>query len=106
MHLQDFFWTGLEDAPPWVDPSQGLTFYETRTIVHTVTVYTPTDEKGPLDPISSRRPDAYNPDCIACIEPTPRLDDDDQSIGVLIGEDPGPRLLLRINIMRLTRITF
>ncbi|KYN29094.1 hypothetical protein ALC57_01481 [Trachymyrmex cornetzi] len=91
VHLQDFFWTGLEDAPPWVDPSQGLTYYETRTIVHTVTVYTPTDEK---DPISSHRPDTYNPECVTCIEPTPRLDDDDQSIGILIGDDPGPRYWL------------
>ncbi|KAL0102839.1 hypothetical protein PUN28_018258 [Cardiocondyla obscurior] len=95
VHLQDFFWTGLEDAPPWMDPNQGLTFYETKTIVHTVTVYTPTDEKGPSDPISPRYPDTYNPDCITCIEPTPRLDDDvDQSIGVLIGDDPGPRYWL------------
>ncbi|RLU25185.1 hypothetical protein DMN91_003277 [Ooceraea biroi] len=94
VHLQDFFWTGLEDAPPWVDPSQGLTFYETKTIVHTVTVYTPTDEKGPSDSISPHRPDTYNPECVTCIEPTPRLDDDDQSIGVLIGEDPGPRYWL------------
>lgn len=92
VHLQDFFWTGLEDAPPWVDPNQGLTYYETRTIVHTVTVYTPTDEKGPSDPISPHRPDTYNPECVTCIEPTPRLDDDeDQSIGILIGDDPGPR---------------
>lgn len=92
VHLQDFFWTGLEDAPSWVDPNQGLTFYETKTIVHTVTVYTPSDEKGPSDPISPHRPDTYNPECITCIEPTPRLDDDDdQSIGVLIGDDPGPR---------------
>ncbi|XP_018048714.1 PREDICTED: uncharacterized protein LOC108687458 [Atta colombica] len=91
VHLQDFFWTGLEDAPPWVDPSQGLTYYETRTIVHTVTVYTPTDEK---DPISSHRPDTYNPECVTCIEPTPRLNDDDQSIGILIGDDPGPRYWL------------
>ncbi|XP_011863713.1 PREDICTED: uncharacterized protein LOC105559768 isoform X2 [Vollenhovia emeryi] len=95
VHLQDFFWTGLEDAPPWVDPSQGLTYYETRTIVHTVTVYTPTDEKGPSDPISPHRPDNYNPECVTCIEPTPRLDDDDdQSIGILIGDDPGPRYWL------------
>ncbi|KYQ49782.1 hypothetical protein ALC60_11130 [Trachymyrmex zeteki] len=92
VHLQDFFWTGLEDAPPWVDPSQGLTYYETKTIVHTVTVYTPTDEK---DPISPHRPDTYNPECVTCIEPTPRLDDnDDQSIGILIGDDPGPRYWL------------
>ncbi|XP_071648210.1 uncharacterized protein [Temnothorax longispinosus] len=95
VHLQDFFWTGLEDAPQWVDPNQGLTYYETRTIVHTVTVYTPTDEKGPQDPISPHRPDSYNPECVTCIEPTPRLDDDeDQSIGVLIGDDPGPRYWL------------
>ncbi|XP_032678563.1 uncharacterized protein LOC116847568 isoform X2 [Odontomachus brunneus] len=92
VHLQDFFWTGLEDAPPWVDPNQGLTFYETRTIVHTVTVYTPTDEKGPKDHAAPHHPDDHNPECVMCIEPTPRLDDDeDQSIGVLIGEDPGPR---------------
>ncbi|EFN88575.1 hypothetical protein EAI_12016 [Harpegnathos saltator] len=92
VHLQDFFWTGLEDAPPWVDPSQGLTYYETRTIVHTVTVYTPTDEKVPASP---HHPEAHNPECVMCIEPTPRLDDDeDQSIGVLIGEDPGPRYWL------------
>ncbi|XP_014471715.1 PREDICTED: uncharacterized protein LOC106742875 isoform X2 [Dinoponera quadriceps] len=95
VHLQDFFWTGLEDAPPWVDPNQGLTFYETRTIVHTVTVYTPTDEKGSKDPASPHHPDARDPECVMCIEPTPRLDDDeDQSIGVLIGEDPGPRYWL------------
>ncbi|XP_050457989.1 uncharacterized protein LOC126854883 isoform X2 [Cataglyphis hispanica] len=93
VHLQDFFWTGLEDAPPWVDPNQGLTFYETKTIVHTVTVYTPSDEKSPSDPISPHRPDTYNPECITCIEPTPRLDDD-QSIGVLIGDDPGQRYWL------------
>ncbi|XP_070160998.1 uncharacterized protein [Polyergus mexicanus] len=92
VHLQDFFWTGLEDAPPWVDPNQGLTFYETKTIVHTVTVYTPSDEKSPSDPISPHRPG--NPECITCIEPTPRLDDDDQSIGVLIGDDPGQRYWL------------
>ncbi|XP_029171571.1 LOW QUALITY PROTEIN: uncharacterized protein LOC114940931 [Nylanderia fulva] len=95
VHLQDFFWTGLEDAPPWVDPNQGLTFYETKTIVHTVTVYTPNNEEGPSDPILPHRPDTYNPECITCIEPTPRLDDDDdQSIGVLIGDDPGPRYWL------------
>ncbi|XP_012534306.1 uncharacterized protein LOC105835502 isoform X3 [Monomorium pharaonis] len=95
VHLQDFFWTGLEDAPPWMDPNQGLTFYETKTVVHTVTVHTPTDEKSPLDPISPHRPDTYNPECVTCIEPTPRLDDDDdQSIGVLIGDDPGPRYWL------------
>ncbi|XP_020287267.1 uncharacterized protein LOC109856414 [Pseudomyrmex gracilis] len=87
VHLQDFFWTGLEDAPPWVDPNQGLTIHETKTVVHTVTVYSPPGEQEPSD--------NYHPECVTCIQPTPRLDDDDdQSIGVLIGEDPGPRYWL------------
>ncbi|KAG7206061.1 hypothetical protein KM043_003459 [Ampulex compressa] len=94
VHLQDFFWTGADDAPPWVDPNQGLTFYETRTVHHTVTVYSPVDDKGP-ESGPPRRPGSYDPECTTCIEPTPRLDDDeDQNIGILIGEDPGPRYWL------------
>ncbi|XP_015593385.1 uncharacterized protein LOC107266895 isoform X2 [Cephus cinctus] len=89
VHLQDFFWTGAEDAPSWLDPDQTLTLYETRTIHHTATVYLPDDGKedpghvGPQDP-----------GCVSCIEPTPTLPDVDQDIGVLIGEDPGPRYWL------------
>ncbi|XP_015172713.1 PREDICTED: uncharacterized protein LOC107064500 [Polistes dominula] len=110
VHLQDFFWTGIDDAPPWVDPNQGLTFYETRTVHHTVTIYSPNDQddKG----VSAPAP-PYGPECTTCINPTPRLNEDnndnddhddnddndndndkDQDIGVLIGEDPGPRYWL------------
>ncbi|KAI4494417.1 hypothetical protein M0802_008909 [Mischocyttarus mexicanus] len=97
VHLQDFFWTGIDDAPPWVDPNQGLTFYETRTIHHTVTIYSPNDRDDkdvsvPAPPYGSI---PRVPECTTCINPTPRLDDDeDQDIGVLIGEDPGPRYWL------------
>ncbi|XP_076390699.1 uncharacterized protein LOC100883637 isoform X3 [Megachile rotundata] len=95
VHLQDFFWTDAKDAPPWVDPNQGLTFYETRTIHHTVTLYSPVDDKDKHEPISPHRTDSYDPKCTTCIEPTPKLDEDeDQNIGVLIGEDPGPRYWL------------
>ncbi|XP_076236343.1 uncharacterized protein LOC143180480 [Calliopsis andreniformis] len=91
VHLQDFFWTNAEDAPPWIDLTQGLTFYETKTVHHTVTLYAPVDDTGTQDP----RGPAQDPKCTTCIEPTPRLDDaDDQNIGVLIAEDPGPRYWL------------
>ncbi|KAK2587457.1 hypothetical protein KPH14_003165 [Odynerus spinipes] len=90
VHLQDFFWTGIEDAPPWVDPNQGLTFYETRTVHHTVTIYSPADGRDASAPAPPQ-----DPECTTCIDPTPRLDDDeDQDIGVLIGDDPGPRYWL------------
>ncbi|CAL7941770.1 unnamed protein product [Xylocopa violacea] len=90
VHLQDFFWSDAKDAPPWVDPNQGLTFYETRTVHHTVTLYSPAEDKDSHEPVFPNEPK-----CTTCIEPTPRLDDDeDQNIGVLIGEDPGPRYWL------------
>ena len=89
VHLQDFFWSDAKDAPPWVDANQGLTFYETRTVYHTVTLYSPTEDKDSDKPLFTN---SNEPKCTTCIEPTPRLDDDeDQNIGVLIGEDPGPR---------------
>ncbi|XP_035741773.1 uncharacterized protein LOC118450252 [Vespa mandarinia] len=97
VHLQDFFWTGIDDAPPWVDPNQGLTFYETRTVHHTVTIYSPNDHDGksasaPAPPHGST---PQGSECTTCINPTPRLDEDeDQDIGILIGEDPGPRYWL------------
>ncbi|KAF3428079.1 hypothetical protein E2986_12623 [Frieseomelitta varia] len=91
VHLQDFFWSDAKDAPPWVDANQGLTFYETRTVYHTVTLYSPTEDKDNDKPLFTN---SNEPKCTTCIEPTPRLDDDeDQNIGVLIGEDPGPRRL-------------
>ncbi|KAK9299649.1 hypothetical protein QLX08_007441 [Tetragonisca angustula] len=92
VHLQDFFWSDAKDAPPWVDANQGLTFYETRTVYHTVTLYSPTEDKDSDKPLFTN---SNEPKCTTCIEPTPRLDDDeDQNIGVLIGEDPGPRYWL------------
>ena len=85
VHLQDFFWTGAEDAPPWLDPEQLLTLYETRTIHHTATVYIP-DEQNPQT-IDGEAPRPI--DCASCIDPTPTLPD--QDVGVLVGDDPGPR---------------
>lgn len=96
MRLQDFFWTGAEDAPSWVDPNQLLTLYETRTIHHTATVYLPDEnQQGPeysshSDTVFS--PGPYIPGCKSCIDPTPRLPEADQDVKVLIGDDPGPRL--------------
>lgn len=91
VHLQDFFWSDAKDAPPWVDANQGLTFYETRTVHHTVTLYSPAEDKDNHKPFPDHA-EPNEPKCTTCIEPTPRLDDDtDQNIGVLIGEDPGPR---------------
>ncbi|XP_043667090.1 uncharacterized protein LOC122628661 isoform X1 [Vespula pensylvanica] len=97
VHLQDFFWTGIDDAPPWVDPNQGLTFYETRTVHHTVTIYSPNDydDKSASAPAPPHGSTPQGPGCTTCINPTPRLDEDeDQDIGILIGEDPGPRYWL------------
>ncbi|CAK9813164.1 hypothetical protein ANTPLA_LOCUS7718 [Anthophora plagiata] len=95
VHLQDFFWSDVKDAPAWVDPNQGLTFYETRTIHHTVTLYSPVEDKDNDEAIFPHGIDPNGPKCTTCIEPTPRLDDDaDQNIGVLVGEDPGPRYWL------------
>ncbi|XP_006562053.1 uncharacterized protein LOC725992 isoform X2 [Apis mellifera] len=91
VHLQDFFWSDAKDAPPWID--QGLTFYETKTVYHTVTLYSPAEDKD--KPPFPDQIDSTEPKCITCIEPTPRLDsDEDQNIGILIGEDPGPRYWL------------
>nr|XP_031828687.1 uncharacterized protein LOC116425305 [Nomia melanderi] len=93
VHLQDFFWTDAEDAPPWVDSNQP--FHETRTVHHTVTIYLPTEERDDDDPKPRNDLDSNDSKCTTCIEPTPRLhDDDDQNIGILIGEDPGPRYWL------------
>ncbi|CAK9821272.1 hypothetical protein ANTRET_LOCUS36 [Anthophora retusa] len=95
VHLQDFFWSDVKDAPAWVDPNQGLTFYETRTVHHTVTLYSPVEDKDNDEALFPHGVDPNGPKCTTCIEPTPRLDDDaDQNIGVLIGEDPGPRYWL------------
>lgn len=90
VHLQDFFWTGEEDAPSWLDPNQILTLYETRTVHHTATVYIP-EEPKPKDDGAIDHP--HQPiDCTSCIEPTPtRHDVEDPDIGILIGDDPGPR---------------
>lgn len=90
VHLQDFFWTGAEDAPPWLDPDQTLSIYETRTVHHTVTIYSPEDSTS-LGPSQDPRISPEDPTCITCIEPTPTVNDDDRDIGVLVGEDPGPR---------------
>ncbi|XP_015509757.2 uncharacterized protein LOC107216933 isoform X1 [Neodiprion lecontei] len=84
VHLQDFFWTGADDAPPWLNPDQTLTLYEPRTVHHTATVYLPADGKGEDD----------DQGCANCIDPTPTLSDVDQDIGILIGDDPGPRYWL------------
>ncbi|XP_063988043.1 uncharacterized protein LOC135168089 isoform X2 [Diachasmimorpha longicaudata] len=94
VHLEDFFWTGAEDAPPWLDPDQTLTFYETRTIHHTATVLVPGEGivPGPSENIPSVAP--QDPTCTNCIEPTPTLVDPDQDIGILVGDDPGPRYWL------------
>ncbi|XP_020707475.2 uncharacterized protein LOC105685007 isoform X1 [Athalia rosae] len=84
VHLQDFFWTGADDAPPWLDPDQTLTLYEPRTVHHTATVYLPGDGKDGGDDLP----------CPNCIDPTPTLPDIDPDIGILIGDDPGPRYWL------------
>ncbi|XP_031782048.1 uncharacterized protein LOC100679650 isoform X2 [Nasonia vitripennis] len=91
VHLQDFFWTGVEDAPSWLDPEQILTLYETRTLQQTATVYVPGRDRG--RPEEDARPPL---DCASCIEPTPTLLDDLErnGIGVLVGQDPGPRYWL------------
>ncbi|XP_034941627.1 uncharacterized protein [Chelonus insularis] len=89
VHLQDFFWTGAEDAPPWLDPDQMLTFYETRTIHHTATVYVPGEDSKQGD----NEPRPYDPGCTSCIDPTPTIIED-EGIGVLVGSDPGPRYWL------------
>lgn len=89
VHLQDFFWTGAEDAPPWLDPDQTLTYYETRTVHHTATVYIPGLETGPSSGVTGDG--APDPGCISCIDPTPTLLDTDQGIGVYVGDDPGSR---------------
>lgn len=98
VHLQDFFWTGAEDLPPWLDPEQTLTLYETHTVHHTATVYVPEDRshRGPDDQqqpqggLAPPRP----LDCASCIEPTPTLGEVDQNVGVLVGDDPGPRFVI------------
>ncbi|XP_076176292.1 uncharacterized protein LOC143151238 isoform X2 [Ptiloglossa arizonensis] len=55
----------------------------------------PHQEKDDHDPIFPHGSDPHATKCISCIEPTPTLDDgEDQNIGVLIGEDPGPRYWL------------
>lgn len=70
-----------------------MTFYETKTVYHTVTLYSPAEDKD--KPPFPDQIDSTEPKCITCIEPTPRLDsDEDQNIGILIGEDPGPRYWL------------
>ncbi|XP_046748094.1 uncharacterized protein LOC124412347 isoform X2 [Diprion similis] len=84
VHLQDFFWTGADDAPSWLNPDQTLTLYEPRTVHHTATVYLPADGKG----------EDNDQGCANCIDPTPTLSDVDQDIGILIGDDPGPRYWL------------
>ncbi|KAL7300389.1 hypothetical protein TKK_0007010 [Trichogramma kaykai] len=111
VHLQDFFWTGAEDAPPWLDPENTLTLYQTHTVHHTATVYVPeepskvsvgggasagVDQQGATRPI----------DCASCIDPTPTIFDEvDQNVGVLVSEDPGQRrvyinsiLFARVNL--------
>ncbi|KAF7987481.1 hypothetical protein HCN44_003243 [Aphidius gifuensis] len=91
IHLQDFFWTNADDAPSWLDPDQTLNFYETRTVHHTATVYQTDDEQDPTKlPVSG----PIDPGCVNCIEPTATLNDPDQDMGVLVGDDPGPRYWL------------
>ncbi|XP_043284505.1 uncharacterized protein [Venturia canescens] len=98
VHLQDFFWSGAEDAPPWLDPDQTLSLYETRTIHHTATIYVPDDGTttgGRVGtPAQDSPPAPYDPGCTSCIDPTPTLIEADQDIGVLVGDDPGPRYWL------------
>ncbi|XP_076647252.1 uncharacterized protein LOC143355919 [Halictus rubicundus] len=93
VHLQDFFWTDAENAPPWVDSNQP--FYETRTTHHTVTIYLPAEERDDDDSKSQNRSSPHDPKCTTCIEPTPRLHDNEtQNIGILVAEDPGQRYWL------------
>ena len=86
-----------------MDPNQLLTLYETRTIHHTATVYLPDENReGPEHSSHSdtdSSPGPYIPGCTSCINPTPTLPEVDQDIGVLIGDDPGPRLA-ELNTMK------
>ncbi|XP_066594081.1 uncharacterized protein [Prorops nasuta] len=96
VHLQDFFWTGIEDAPPWVEDGHGhgITYFETKTVHHMTTIYAPS-KPGEDHDKPSEDPGPHVPDCISCIEPTPTLDENEENdIGVLIGDDPGPRYWL------------
>jgi hypothetical protein len=90
VHLQDFFWTSIEDAPTWLDPNQIFTLYQTHTVHHTATIYVP------KDPVQQQSPDMNIHQfvaCATCIEPTPTfIDVDDKNVGVLLDDDPGPRL--------------
>ncbi|XP_053971084.1 uncharacterized protein LOC128872433 [Hylaeus volcanicus] len=89
VHLQDFFWTDAEDAPSWIDLNRA--FHDTRTILRTVTLYLPVEEEN-YEPHQS---EPHTPQCTTCIEPTPTLDDrEDKNIGILVGDDPGPRYWL------------
>lgn len=96
VHLQDFFWTGASDAPPWLDPDQTLNFYETRTVHHTATVYvsgTGEDGRQGQDRTGWPALGPLDPGCVNCIEPTATLAQPEQDIGVLVGDDPGPRYM-------------
>lgn len=76
-----------------------MTFYETKTVHHTVTLYSSAEDKDNHKSLFPDQTDSTEPKCITCIEPTPRLNNDEnQNIGILIGEDPGPRYLFIIFI--------
>lgn len=92
VHLQDFFWTGVEDAPPWMYNDKFLTHYQPNMVVHhhTSTVYISNKDVGTKIPDDLPKP-LECPSCPTELTTPTFFNEVDQDIGVLVGEDPGPR---------------
>ncbi|XP_051157683.1 uncharacterized protein LOC127279398 isoform X1 [Leptopilina boulardi] len=93
VYLSNFFWTGVNDAPSWIMLKQLLMFFENPL---SNTNILNESKKGFNESSFNTHFNSKNdiPFCKACINLTSTSLEGEENIGVLIGDDPGPRYWL------------
>ncbi|XP_043473962.1 uncharacterized protein LOC122506043 isoform X2 [Leptopilina heterotoma] len=91
VHLSNFFWTGVNDAPSWIMLKQLLLFFENKGVNNFLPTNTLDESKNGFNE------SLFNPNipfCKACVNFNSTISEGEENIGVLIGDDPGPRYWL------------
>lgn len=91
VHLSNFFWTGVDDAPSWIMLKQLLLFFENKGVNNFLPPNTLDESKHGFNE------SLFNPNipfCKACTNFNSTISEGEENIGVLIGDDPGPRYWL------------
>lgn len=94
--MHDFFWTGVEDAPSWITLKSLFSIFENKGVhqksyVDLLDESTKGFQENSLN--TNLNSKSYLPVCKSCSNSTSTLLENDKNIGILIGDDPGPRLV-------------